>query len=302
MLLDTEGIDAYNQVCAAVGHAPTFLLVRAVVIGAGLQMAVAACRKLAALLPCCTQQRPDSSSRWPDSVLLPYAMRRIQTTQDGVALFSLAVLLSSLFVFNQVGPGYTSTVSVTLGTDAPQQIGHGSMPRRRQVSACPVRSRRKLPVQCTMALKAQPLAPSPGSLHTSKSWHTCRQSNCVCVVAYLQMGGIDEAALDRLALVTELTKRIRVRSRQQQQQPQQGGPGGVQGSNDVAADQANGGGGKAGAGKGGGQGKAPSGGQEGTQRQGALLDTARKALPRTCHSWGSAVIGSGNTPIGRPCA
>ncbi|KAG2501543.1 hypothetical protein HYH03_000050 [Edaphochlamys debaryana] len=56
-----------------------------------------------------------------------------QTTQDGVSLFSLAVLLSSLFVFNQ-------------------------------------------------------------------------------------MGGIDEAALDRLALVTELTRRIRVRS--------SGGPGG----------------------------------------------------------------------------
>lgn len=95
------------------------------------------------------------------------------------------------------------------------------------------------------------------------------KADCVCVLAYLQMGGIDEAALDRLALVTELTKRIRVRSRQQPQQPQQqGGPGGVPGSNDVAADQANGGGGRAGGGKGGGQGKAQTGGQEGARRGG----------------------------------
>ena len=94
LLLDSEGIDAWDQASAA--------------------WSWKVCSGLSLALPC-------------SGCILPHAVPCLQTGQYSTQIFSLAVLLSSLFVYNQ-------------------------------------------------------------------------------------MGGIDEAALDRLSLVTEMTKHIRVRA------------------------------------------------------------------------------------------
>ena len=60
----------------------------------------------------------------------------------------------------------------------------------------------------------QPILSAPGAMQTGQ-YSTQIFSLAVLLSSlfiYNQMGGIDEAALDRLSLVTEMTKHIRVRS------------------------------------------------------------------------------------------
>lgn len=94
-----------------------------------------------------------------------------QTAQYSTQIFSLAVLLSSLFVYNQAGLWLASN------GDALHQNG-----------ACP---------------RAHTLAPTPPGTRPKRAPNPDPNA---------QMGGIDEAALDRLSLVVEMTKHIRVRA------------------------------------------------------------------------------------------
>ena len=80
VLLDTEGIDAYNQVVAGVR------------VRVGLR----------SLGPVHRTDQPRRILHTLSGSLPVRSLTLMQTTQDGVSLFSLAVLLSSLFVFNQV--------------------------------------------------------------------------------------------------------------------------------------------------------------------------------------------------------
>lgn len=70
MLLDTEGVDAYDQVCVEKKGNPH-------------------------VNPCCIH---------PSTLLLYIMHLAAQTGQYSTQIFSLAILLSSLFVYNQMGP------------------------------------------------------------------------------------------------------------------------------------------------------------------------------------------------------
>lgn len=104
----------------------------------------------------------------------PQPVRRLQTAQYSTQIFSLAVLLSSLFVYNQVGMWAGNRRRAALDGQA-----------------------------CRACQHTRILAP-PTHTHT----HLGRRG-----FPPVQMGGIDEAALDRLSLVTEMTKHIRVGGR-----------------------------------------------------------------------------------------
>ena len=71
------------------------------------------------------------------------------------------------------------------------------------------------PVPST-AIFLGPPAPSPSPLPPQTAQYSTQIFSLAVLLSslfvYNQMGGIDESALDRLSLVTEMTKHIRVRS------------------------------------------------------------------------------------------